>query len=127
MGAATTIAPMGFGDAVSACLSKYVGFSGRARRAEYWYWTLFVLLLSIAAAFAVTATMGKSPADNVNALLSLALFLPGLSVLVRRLHDTDHSGWWCLLPITIIGSIVLLVWLCQEGTQGTNRFGPRTT
>ena len=126
-GPAATIAPMGFGDAIATCFSKYIQFSGRARRAEYWYWSLFVFLLNFGAAFILTFALGKSSADAVYGLLCLALLLPGFGVFIRRLHDTDHSGWWCLISATGIGAIVLFVWLCQEGTKATNRFGPRTT
>jgi uncharacterized membrane protein YhaH (DUF805 family) len=65
---------------------------------------------------------GVSP---ISSLVSLALFLPGLAVSVRRLHDTDRSGWWVLLfLIPLIGAIVLLIWYCSRGTPGGNRFGP---
>ena len=103
-GPAATIAPMGFGDAIATCFSKYLQFSGRARRAEYWYWSLFVFLLNFAAAFALTFALGKSSADAVYGLLCLALLLPGFGVFIRRLHDTDHSGWWCLISATGIGA-----------------------
>jgi uncharacterized membrane protein YhaH (DUF805 family) len=127
MGTSATIPPMGFGEAVSAGFSKYIQFSGRSRRAEYWYWVLFITLLNCAILLVVPLTLGVNWASNLYALASIALFLPNLGVLIRRLHDTDRSGWWFLLPLTIIGAFVLLVWLCQEGTKGQNRFGPRTT
>ena len=127
MSAMPAIPPMGFGGAVAACFSKFVDFSGRARRAEYWYWTLFVLLFTFSVTLAVTFLFGELAADRTPGIIYLVLLLPGFAVLVRRLHDTDRSGWWCLLPATGIGAIVLLVWLCQEGTKATNRFGPRTT
>ena len=114
-GPAATIAPMGFGDAIATCFSKYIQFSGRARRAEYWYWSLFVFLLNFGAAFILTFALGKSSADAVYGLLCLALLLPGFGVFIR------------LISATGIGAIVLFVWLCQEGTKATNRFGPRTT
>lgn len=126
-GSAASIPSMGLLAAVAACFSKYIQFSGRSRRAEYWYWTLFTLLLQVGAAYALSVTMGQQAAGNAYSLLTLLLLLPGLAVLVRRLHDTDRSGWWFLLPLTGIGAFVLLVWLCQEGTNGTNRFGARTT
>src|SRR5437764_7519287 len=97
------IGSMGFGEAISACFSKYIQFSGRSRRAEYWYWTLFTLLLQVGAAYALSVTMGQQAAGNAYSLLTLLLLLPGLAVLVRRLHDTDRSGWWFLLPLTGIG------------------------
>ena len=120
-----TIGPMGFGEAIAACFSKYIQFSGRSRRAEYWYWTLFVLLLNIALGFVVAMT--HVAPEAIQGLVTLVLLRPGFGVFVRRLHDTDRSGWWCLLSLTGIGVIVLLVWMCQQGTQATNRFGPRTT
>ena len=121
------ISPMGFGEAIGTCFSKYITFSGRARRAEYWYWTLFTLLLQIGVAFAVGRAGHAAMASSVSSLVSLLLLLPGLAVLVRRLHDTDHSGWWWFICLTGIGVFVILYWLCLEGTKGTNRFGPRTT
>lgn len=118
---------MGFGAAVSACFSKYITFSGRARRAEYWYWTLFVLLVNVAAVVLQVMVPHHPAIALLTPAVYMVLLLPGFAVLVRRLHDTDHSGWWFLLPFTVIGAIVLLVWMCQEGTKATNRFGPRTT
>jgi uncharacterized membrane protein YhaH (DUF805 family) len=121
------IPPMGFGEAIGACFSKYVTFNGRARRAEYWFWTLFTLLLQFGVGFALGLTGNANMASSISLVISLGLLLPALAVLTRRLHDTDHSGWWWLLCLTGIGAIVVLVWLCQNGTQGSNRFGPRTT
>ena len=111
---------MGFGQAVSTCFSKYVDFSGRACRSEYWYWTLFTFLVSIAGNFLGVAV------DSLIAglVLQLALFLPGLAVFVRRLHDIDKSGWWFFLNfVPIIGFIIVLIWLVKRGTDGPNRFG----
>ena len=121
------IAPMGFGAAIGTCFSKYLTFIGRARRAEYWYWILFVFVLQFAIGF-VLGFAGLAAIVNVaSRLVAVVLFLPGCAVLARRLHDTDRSGWWWLLCLTGIGAFVVLYWLCQEGTQGTNRFGSRTT
>ena len=104
---------MTFGESISTCFSKYATFGGRATRSEYWWWFLFVLLASIATGL-INETLGS--------LFSLAVFLPGLAVYVRRLHDTDHSGWFILLAlIPVIGWIILLVWLVQEGKE-PNRF-----
>jgi uncharacterized membrane protein YhaH (DUF805 family) len=122
-----SIPSIGFGAAVTQGFSNYIAFSGRARRAEYWYWTLFTLLLNLAILLVVPRLFGASMASSLYMLASVGLLLPSFGVLIRRLHDTDRSGWWCLLPLTVIGSLVLLVWLCQEGTQDANRFGPRTT
>jgi uncharacterized membrane protein YhaH (DUF805 family) len=121
------IPPMGFGEAIGACFSKYITFSGRARRAEYWYWIVFSLLLQFAIGFALGLAGNAKMASQIALLTYFVLLLPGFAVLARRLHDTDHSGWWWLLCFTVIGAFVVLYWLCQEGTKSTNRFGPRTT
>ena len=111
---------MGFGQAVSTCFSKYLDFSGRACRSEYWYWTLFAFLVSIAGNF-VGMTVDSLIAGVV---LQLALLLPGLAAFARRMHDIDKSGWWFFLNfVPIIGFIVILIWLVKRGTDGPNRFG----
>lgn len=104
---------MTFGDSISTCFSKYADFSGRASRSEYWWWFLFVFLASI-------ATGIISP--KLSGVFSLAVFLPGLAVGVRRLHDIDKSGWFLLVSlIPLIGWLLLLYWAVQEGTE-PNRF-----
>lgn len=108
---------MTFGESIRICFSKYAEFNGRASRSEFWWWTLFVLLASIA-----LSLMG----EMVSALFSLGTALPGLAVGARRLHDTDRSGWLQLLwIIPVIGWIILIVWLVQEGKE-PNRFGSAT-
>jgi uncharacterized membrane protein YhaH (DUF805 family) len=110
---------VGFLEAIATCFRKYVGFRGRARRPEYWYWVLFQVLLTIA------GLLVDRSLHLFNPFLSLALFLPGLAVTVRRLHDTDRSGWWVLISIIpLLGTIVLLIMNCRRGTEGPNRFGP---
>lgn len=111
-------------------LSQYVGFGGRARRAEYWWFFLFSLLVGIVTSIldSVLGTdfEGSSTSGGVlNLIASLALLLPSLAVAVRRLHDTDRTGWWLLIGlIPLVGAIVLLVFFVQDGTPGPNRFGP---
>lgn len=104
------------------CWKKYLVFGGRARRSEYWYFWLF----NIIASFIIGFADGMAGANNLLILLySLASILPGLGVMVRRLHDTDHSGWWFWVGlIPIVGSIILLVLLVSDSTPGNNRFGP---
>ena len=117
---------MGFKDAISYCFRNYVGFSGRAARSGYWYWTLFVYLLLIVA-WLIDMTVFGFNTTGVNpmaVLASLATLLPTLAVSARRLHDIDRSGWWALLIFTVIGYIVLIYWACLRGTVGANRFGP---
>jgi uncharacterized membrane protein YhaH (DUF805 family) len=106
-------------------LKRYAEFGGRSRRKEYWMFTVFNILLSIAALL-IDRLAGFGIEDNgpVGIVVSLGLLVPGLAVWVRRLHDIDRSAWWVLLIfIPIIGWIALLVFACTEGTQGSNRFG----
>ena len=112
---------MSFAQAVSTCLSKYATFTGRARRAEYWWFTLSYVLLLVVAMIA-DAVIGT---DLVLYFLAIAaMFLPSLAVAVRRLHDTDRSGWLILVTlIPLIGSIIAIVWLASAGTPGANQYG----
>jgi uncharacterized membrane protein YhaH (DUF805 family) len=116
--------PMNFTQAIASGFQNYVNFSARASRSEYWFWTLFVILLSIAAGLIDLALFRSLDFSPLQSLVSLGLFIPGLAVSIRRLHDLDRTGWWFLLVFTIIGAIVLLVWNCMRGTIGPNRFGP---
>jgi uncharacterized membrane protein YhaH (DUF805 family) len=118
---------MDFMTAVRTCLSKYVDFSGRARRSEYWYFALFNLLVSFVAGF-LDAVLGTDYDTGSGGLIAtvagLALFLPSLAVGVRRLHDTDRSGWWILIGlIPIVGWILLIVWFCTD-SKPDNQYGP---
>ena len=116
---------MTFTQAIAAGFQNYVNFTGRAARSEFWYWVLFAVLASLVAGLIDLALFGESTISPINTLVGLALFLPGLAVSVRRLHDIDRSGWWVLLVlIPIIGIIVLIIWNCTKGTVGPNRFGP---
>lgn len=124
---------MGFGAAIRACFSKYVTFSGRACRSELWYFMLFAVIGYIVAAVLdnvlgttyATGNGGHMVYGYLYSLWGLALLLPTISVHVRRLHDRGRSGWWWwLYLIPVVGAIWLLVWFCQRGTQGDNRFGP---
>jgi len=114
---------MNFGEAIGSGFRNYVNFSGRAPRSEFWYWSLFVLLVSIGANIIDSALL-QNELSPIGMLWGLATFLPGLAVGVRRLHDIDRSGWWLLIVLTIIGIFVLLYWDCVRGTAGANRFGP---
>jgi uncharacterized membrane protein YhaH (DUF805 family) len=150
---------MSFGEALSTCFSKYATFSGRARRAEYWWFMLFNSLGSVVARVVDEKMNPWLPSDElgvVGSLWMLALLLPVLSVGWRRLHDTGRSGWWiggfalavpgavfvalasveggdptgssavgALLGLLLLAwSIVLLVFVCSDGTPGPNAFGP---
>ena len=112
---------MGFADAVKSAMGQYAGFSGRARRSEYWWFSLFTMLVYIAAV-AIDAVLGV---QVVTVIAALGLFLPGLAVLIRRLHDTGRSGWWFFIGlIPLIGGIVLLVFAVTDSQPGTNEYGP---
>jgi uncharacterized membrane protein YhaH (DUF805 family) len=116
---------MGIQDAVSTCFSKYVTFQGRATRSEYWWWALFVMVVYLVIIGVGLAVMSDSSLPMIVAMLfMLAVLLPSLAVLIRRLHDTDHSGWWFFIELVpIIGPLWLLYLLVISGTPGPNRFG----
>ena len=111
-------------------LKKYAVFSGRARRAEFWYFLLFSAIISIFLTL-IDEFMGlkfEVRGENLGFLSTLyyiAVLVPYLAVIFRRLHDTDRSGWWILIFfIPIVGVIVAVVFLALKGTEGDNRFGP---
>jgi uncharacterized membrane protein YhaH (DUF805 family) len=114
---------MDFGQAIKTCLNKYATFSGRATRSEYWYFFLFLMIVNIVASVLDSTIFGDMPVLYLTA--TLVLLVPSIAAGVRRLHDTDKSGWWLLLGlIPVIGAVVLIVFFCQRGTVRTNQFGP---
>ncbi len=118
---------MSFADAVSSVLRQYAVFRGRARRAEYWWFVLFTVLVSLVAGIidGMLGTMAQSGVGFVGTIASLALLLPSLAVTVRRLHDTDRSGWWVLaFLIPIAGFVLWLVFMLSDSSPHANRFGP---
>ncbi len=121
---------MDFQTAVKTCFQKYVTFSGRARRKEYWFWFLFSFVsIIVVSIIDKNLFLGNAYGKNgpLYTIFLLGTFLPGLSVFIRRLHDLDKSGWWALiLIIPVIGFIVGIVWASMKGTVGDNRFGPDT-
>ena len=115
----------GFLWAIQQCFRKYFDFSGRARRAEYWYFMLFQFLLNMALLMLISVS--PRLADNLSLVLSLAFLIPNFAVSARRLHDVGRSGWWQLLYITIIGALVLLFWFVQPSEEGRNDYGQDPT
>lgn len=119
---------MGFQDAVRSCFSKYVTFSGRAPRSEFWFFVLFTVIGSIILGVIDTILfppISYTDTQPLSSIFGLLIFLPQLSATVRRLHDLDRSGWWWWLwLIPLIGWIILIVWYATKGTSGPNRFGP---
>lgn len=110
------------------CLQHYADFNGRARRSEYWYYTLFNFLIYIACV--VLALLLAIATDNpgfiaLAYLWGLATLLPTIAVCVRRLHDTGKSGWFYLtVLIPLVGGILMLVWMCTDSELGHNGYGP---
>ncbi len=107
---------MGFGTAVRTCFSKYLTFSGRARRPEYWWFFLFIVLGSVIATFIDGAIFGiettQEPATQIaSPVFSLATFLPLLAVGWRRLHDSGRPGWYLLIPLTVSVAMILALML----------------
>ena len=108
-------------------LKNYATFSGRARRKEYWMFFLISALISIVLTL-LDILLGtysmEYEAGLFSGLYSLLILIPSIAVVVRRLHDTDRSGWWILISlIPLIGVIVLFVFICLDSQPGTNRFG----
>ena len=108
--------PMTFSKSLSTCLSKFVDFSGRANRPEYWWFYLFTLLLS-------WGSMIVDSSQILSMLVNLVLFLPNLAASARRLHDNGRSAWWLLIAFTIIGLIPLIIWLASKGNDQANEYG----
>ena len=114
---------MSFTEAIRSVLTQYVGFSGRARRSEYWYWVLFQIIIGVIFSLLDRAVFGRT-SGTFSLILGLALFLPSLAVAIRRLHDTTRSGWWVLLAlIPVIGTIVLIIFYVQD-SHPDNKYGP---
>lgn len=100
---------------------KFADFSGRARRKEYWMFVLGVVIVSVVLQI-IDGIVGTAP--YLAGLFSLAALVPSIAVGVRRLHDQDKSGWFMLLGLIPLVGIVLLVFMCLEGTSGPNQYGP---
>jgi uncharacterized membrane protein YhaH (DUF805 family) len=107
-------------------LKKYAVFSGRARRTEFWMFTLVNIVVSMLLAF-VDSSFGMTVSYSVgilSSLYALAVLVPSLAVWVRRLHDTGRSGWWWLISLVpFIGIVVLLVFAAQDSQPGSNKYG----
>ncbi len=112
-------------------LKKYVLFSGRAHRPEFWYFMLVNVIILIVLRF-IDGTCGmifdSGLAGGLSTLYTLAVLLPYLGVGVRRLHDTGRTGWWILLGvIPLIGTLILIYLYAQPGEAGDNEYGPPPT
>ncbi len=120
---------MDFKTAVTSVLkTNYANFNGRARRSEYWYYTLFTIIVELVLTVIQKLTSGVPVVGLiVNILIviiGLALFIPGLALCFRRLHDTGRSGIWILIGlIPLIGEIILIVFFVQDSQPGDNKYG----
>ena len=124
---------MGFGQAVKSFWSHYATFKGRARRSEYWFIQLFLVVTNLGAAVIdfvlmdgdIERFIANGGGGIVGLVWILATIVPALAVLVRRLHDTGKSGWWVLLGfVPLAGGIVLLVFTVQQSEAAENTYGP---
>lgn len=134
---------MGFVETVKHNFSNYTTFSGRASRSQFWWWYLFVVVVGVIlniidsiigwgigkSEITLNDQVFQNPGVGILALIFwLAVFIPTLAVMARRLHDTDRSGWWILWGyllalVCCIGFIILLVFWIQRGTPGDNKYG----
>jgi uncharacterized membrane protein YhaH (DUF805 family) len=109
-------------------LENYANFNGRARRSEYWYFVLASIIITIIATIldsALGINFDPLPYGYLYFIYAIAVLIPSLAVVVRRLHDVGKSGWYYFIVlIPIVGAIWLLVLLCTEGDQGENDYGP---
>lgn len=106
---------MNFQNAVKICLTKFVDIKGRASRSEYWWFVLFAIIVNFIA-YLIN--------DNFQIIVSVILLVPLISVTVRRLHDSDTSGWWWFITfIPLIGGLIILYFMIIEGTKGPNDYG----
>ncbi|PZC45288.1 MAG: Uncharacterized membrane protein YhaH, DUF805 family [Chloroflexi bacterium] len=120
----TRLPMMGFGEAVNRAFRQYFTFSGRATRAEHWWFALFVTIGRIV--FGGIGGFAGLP-GVLDAVWVIVTFIPSLAVGVRRLHDINRTGWWLLLwlvPVPVVGGIVIVVWACRQGDGGPNKYGP---
>lgn len=126
---------MSFRAAVRDGFSRYVGFSGRTSRSGYWWWQLFVVAGLFSTVFVDSLLLGDHPRSGVSSsgsaaqgLFLLIVFVPSVTVLVRRLHDSGLSAWWALaFLIPVAGFFIWLIYTTRSSTPGPNRFGPETT
>ena len=138
---------MGFADAVAACFRKFAAFGGRGERAEFWYWVVFYLLAIFVLTIVDIIVVGVSTGP-FSTFATAALLLPTVAAMSRRLHDTDRTAWWIVLPAApliiviliaspilavlavaaaLVGFVILLMMASAPGTAGPNRFGPEPT
>ena len=126
--AASELQKVSFPQAIKLGFKNYFKFSGRATKAEYWWWLLFIVLAGIVLAVVdtLTGTMGMfGDSGLLGFLFELATLVPSFALGARRLHDINRTGWWLLLWfVLVIGWIVLIVWAIKRGDECPNKYGP---
>lgn len=122
---------MGFKDAITTCFGKYITFSGRARRPEYWYFVLFIFLGAVVLSFIDTLLFGPRSTEDygggpLTSIFQLATFIPLLAVGWRRMHDTGRPGWYLLLPlaVSLVAMLLLAVGIFGMASMMTGQHGP---
>jgi uncharacterized membrane protein YhaH (DUF805 family) len=109
-------------------LKKYATFTGRARRKEYWFYALFYVIIIVVLSVIdgiIGMNMGGAGVGVLSGIYILAVFVPTIAVLVRRLHDTGRSGWWFFIQLVpLVGFFILLYFLVCDSQPGTNAYGP---
>lgn len=109
-------------------LKQYAVFRGRAHRPEFWYFVLFNIIISLVLTMVDNILGTFDPESNaglLSGLYALAVLIPSIALLVRRLHDSGRSGWWVLIALVpLIGFVVLLIFAVLAGTPGPNQYGP---
>jgi uncharacterized membrane protein YhaH (DUF805 family) len=100
-------------------LKNYAVFTGRASRQEYWMFVLFNIIISVGLTFLGTMLNSVTKTDQtiLSNVYSLAVLVPGIAVAIRRMHDTNRSGWWCIVPI------MGLIYAIEAGQPGPNKYG----
>lgn len=126
-GSYTIVPKPSFIEAVTTCFKKYATFSGRARRSEYWYFALFIIVCQALLSAIGNAIFGVPDDGGTNILQTIfnfAVLIPQISVFWRRMHDIGKKGTWFFLAlIPVIGWIIILVWECRDSQPGENEYG----
>ncbi len=102
---------------------NYFNFSGRSRRSDYWYVVLVNMIISLVISILGTAT-GMTLFSTLASIYSLVSLIPGIAIIVRRLHDIGKSGWYCLFVlIPLVGGIIVIIWLATDSQPDANVYG----
>jgi uncharacterized membrane protein YhaH (DUF805 family) len=116
--------PVSFGDSIKLAFQNAFVYQGRASRSAYWWFALATFVVYLILDIILVRVIGGGAGLALYYLLAIGIAIVTIPLAVRRLHDTDRSGWWILIALVpLVGSIVLLVFTCLAGTRGPNRFG----